>query len=623
MGDALTLESLAACFDGIVPSLIATCSRAGVPNVSVFSHVYYLDPQHVALSRQFFNKTARNVEENPNVLVSVYDPITWKRYRLRMRFVRSETSGAVFDSMSVRIQAIASHSGMAGVFRLLSSDVFEVLSIAPAGGGTAAPDPDDPPMPDLDGPPALPPAARSEIWALQRISARVNEAPDLDALFQGVLDALASDLGFEHSMVLLPDKRGKRLVAVASRGYGEGIGCVVRVGDGLIGTVAQERRLLRVNTLDSALRYARTVREQMEATPGSKRLETEVPLPGLPDARAQMAIPLVARDRLLGVLALESRQATTFEAWHEAFLSAVANQVAMGIAARSEPRAPERRSAGGRLGAAAASVIIDGRFASEGEGKSGGMGTVWKARDLRTGKPVALKLLHDSADADRFSREAALLAGLNHPSIVRYVAHGVTERDVPYLAMEWLDGENVAERLARGPLTFEETLVLARSAARGLAAAHRRGVVHRDLKPSNLFLRGRHLHDVVLLDVGIARYAAAPSELTRTGSLLGTPSYMAPEQARGAPTPDPTADVYSMGCVLFECLTGAPPFTGEHAFAVLVKLMLETPPRLRERFPEMPAALDELVASMLQKDPAQRPPDAEALMTALEAIAIV
>jgi tetratricopeptide (TPR) repeat protein len=262
---------------------------------------------------------------------------------------------------------------------------------------------------------------------------------------------------------------------------------------------------------------------------------------------------------------------------------------------------------------------VDGRFAPEAECKRGGMGTVWKARDLRTGQAVALKLLHDASQADRFAREGALLSGVQHPGIVGYVAHGTTAAGVPYLAMEWLEGETAADRLARQTLTLEESLTLVGAAARATAAAHERGLVHRDLKPSNLFLRDRRLDDVVLLDLGLARETAGSSELTRSGSVLGTPSYMAPEQAQSAAS-GPAADVYSLGCVLFECLTGGPPFPGAHVFSVLAKVLFQEAPRLRDVRPELPATLDALVARTLLKDPAQRWPDGAAWLRALESL---
>ena len=269
--------------------------------------------------------------------------------------------------------------------------------------------------------------------------------------------------------------------------------------------------------------------------------------------------------------------------------------------------------------------LIDDRFALESQSRRGGMGTVWRAHDRRSGKAVAVKVLHQAGaeEAERFVREAAFLADLSHPGIVSYVAHGRTVDGLPYLAMEWLEGENVAERLAREPLTLLESLTLLRAVLDALAVAHGRGIVHRDLKPSNLFLRADRVAQATILDLGIARYLNAARDLTRTGSILGTPGYMAPEQAQGLGNPTPAADVFSLGCVLFECLTGDPPFTGAHVFTVLAKVLFMDAPRLRDLRAEMPAAVDELLERMLAKDPARRLADAGAVLGALDAIAPV
>jgi tetratricopeptide (TPR) repeat protein len=249
------------------------------------------------------------------------------------------------------------------------------------------------------------------------------------------------------------------------------------------------------------------------------------------------------------------------------------------------------------------------------------MGEVWKALDQQTGQAVAIKVLPggDPEGAARFAREAQILAGISHPHVVRYVAHGESAEGAPYLVMEWLDGEDLAARLSRGPLAVDESVGLAQKVADVLAFAHAQGVIHRDLKPSNLYLRGGRLDAVTVLDFGIA-HAGRATRMTRTGMLIGTPGYMAPEQARGEPTIDARADVFSLGCVLFECLTGEPAFNGQHAAAILTKVLFEETPSARRARPEVPEALDELLQRMLAKRREERPVDGQAAASALRAL---
>lgn len=241
---------------------------------------------------------------------------------------------------------------------------------------------------------------------------------------------------------------------------------------------------------------------------------------------------------------------------------------------------------------------------------AGGMGEVWLALDLTTGERVALKRTHPTAELARFVREAEVLASLDHPGIVRHVAHGEAEGR-GYLAMAWLEGEDLAARLKRGPLGVADALALVHRVAEALGVAHRRGVVHRDVKPANLFLAGGELAAVTVLDFGIARREDGAH--TATGTVMGTPGYMSPEQARGQSPIDPRTDVFALGCVLFECIAGRAPFVGDHPMAVLVKLLLEAPPRLADLAPETPPAVETLVASLLAKEPGDRPADGDAL----------
>ncbi len=268
--------------------------------------------------------------------------------------------------------------------------------------------------------------------------------------------------------------------------------------------------------------------------------------------------------------------------------------------------------------------VLGGRFVIEHAVGKGGMGVVFRATDRATQEAVALKVLRNrEGDARRFEREARVLSELSHDAIVRYVAHGVTPDGDPWLAMEWLQGEDLASWLEARALTPRAALVLASRVASALAAAHALGVVHRDIKPANLVLPDGDPARVKVLDFGIARRTNQVTHVaTGTGVLIGTPGYLAPEQARGDKGVDGRADLYSLGCVLFECLTGKPAFRGDNVMALLARILLEDPPRLRDFRPDAPEALDALVSSLLAKDPARRPADAGRLTLALDALAL-
>ncbi len=266
--------------------------------------------------------------------------------------------------------------------------------------------------------------------------------------------------------------------------------------------------------------------------------------------------------------------------------------------------------------------LVGDRFEIERLAKSGGMGAVYRAIDKVDGAPVALKMLSGCSEQAEayFARESRILAELRHPAVVAYKAHGRTHTGTLWLAMEWLEGIDLEERMMRTPLTVRESLALVRRAAEALGAAHARGIVHRDIKPSNLFLVGGVIENAKLLDFGIARSRQATRPATRTGMLLGTPGYMAPEQTLGAKDLTAAADVFALGCVMFECLTGEAAFSGEHMMVVLAKIILGQAPRVRSVRPNIPAALDELVTSLLAKDPEHRPADGNEVARAIRAI---
>ena len=260
------------------------------------------------------------------------------------------------------------------------------------------------------------------------------------------------------------------------------------------------------------------------------------------------------------------------------------------------------------------------RFRIERKAGSGGMGTVYRAVDAHTNEPVALKVIRadDEIDEERLSREAAALARVVHPAVVRYVDHGSGE-DGHYLAMEWLEGEDLGARLAREGLTVGESVSVAAAVASALGAAHAHGIVHRDIKPRNIFLVGGAIERVKVLDFGIALLREG-AELTVTGAMLGTPGYMAPEQAEGARDVDARADVFSLGCVLFRCLAGEAPFAGESLLAVLAKTVLEESPRVSDFRLDVPPDLDDLVARLLAKEKTHRPADGHAVAAELAAL---
>mgnify|MGYP001788052584 CR=1 FL=1 len=249
------------------------------------------------------------------------------------------------------------------------------------------------------------------------------------------------------------------------------------------------------------------------------------------------------------------------------------------------------------------------------------MGAIWRARDRTTGDRVALKVLHFSTEKNRvrFLREAHTLAGLEHEGIVRYIEHGTIDESTPFLVMEWLEGVPLSRIFKQGVLSLEQARRLGVSVCRTLAWAHDRGVVHRDLKPSNLLVLDDDFARVKLLDFGIARAGGMPA-LTGAETMLGTPGYMAPEQARGDPNLDGRADLFSLGCVLYKVITGRAVFAGSDALAILAKVCFEPAPRLRTIKPDVPEALDALIMRLLKKEPADRPTSAASVAEALLAM---
>jgi serine/threonine protein kinase/Tol biopolymer transport system component len=262
---------------------------------------------------------------------------------------------------------------------------------------------------------------------------------------------------------------------------------------------------------------------------------------------------------------------------------------------------------------------------------AGGMGEVYRARDSRLKRDVALKVLPESLATDpdrlrRFQLEAQAASALNHPNIL--VVHDIGQEGTPYLVSELLEGQSLRERLREGRLSVSRAVDVARQTAAGLAAAHGRGITHRDIKPENLFLTkdGR----LKILDFGLAKVSHAErssaesvtqTQVTDPGSVVGTVSYMSPEQVRAKPV-DPRSDVFSLGCVLYEMLTGKRAFQGDTTADTMSAILRQEPPDLTALDATLPPALDRIVRHCLEKDPDNRFQSARDLAFDLESFSL-
>jgi adenylate cyclase len=312
----LRLADIRACLEGAIPAVLATCDAAGTPNVAYISQVFHADERHVALSFQFFNKTRQNILANPRATLLMIHPRTAGFYRLHITYRRTESQGPLFEGMAAQLAGIASHTGMAGVFRLLGADVYEVDAIEQVSGD---------PLPE-------PPPRGVHLPALRLGSERLARSTSLDEALNGVLATLSDALGMRHAMVLMHDAAGERLYTVASAGYAtSGVGSEIRVGQGVIGVAARERTPVRIMHMTNAALYSQAMRSSFERNVPDLEPVTDIPYPGLAQPHSQMAVPILSAGKLVGVVFVESPQDQQFGFEDEDALVTIAGHLGAAI----------------------------------------------------------------------------------------------------------------------------------------------------------------------------------------------------------------------------------------------------------------------------------------------------
>lgn len=313
---SLRLETIRECLEGIIPGHIATCDREGMPNLAFLSQAEFIDNEHLALSYQFFNRTRQNILAGSPVRLLLTSHLSAAQYRLSLQYLRTEVAGPLFERMRAKLAGIASHTGMSGIFQLLGADIYRVLNIEQVPGDTVPPPP--PPVNCLN--------------ALRRTADRLAGCNSLESLLEKAVDSLENEFGIRHLMLLMHDEARGRLYTLASRGYPtSGIGSEIPVGAGVIGICARERTPIRIGFANSEYAYGRTVRDGIAADGQADALETAIPLPGLPDAASQMAVPIGVAGRLLGVIYVESASDLHFGYDEEDALVAFAAQLGLAI----------------------------------------------------------------------------------------------------------------------------------------------------------------------------------------------------------------------------------------------------------------------------------------------------
>ncbi len=284
-------DQLHACFEGVFPASIATADADGMPNLAHLSQVHRVDGEHVALCWQFLNKTRRNLLANGIARLGVTDPRTACQYRLTIEYLRTDSSGPVFDAIRARQAALASQVGMDGMFELRGADICRVHAVEQVPGARLAP--------------AAP--HRQLLSAMRAASDRIRHAKDAATALSDTLDCLNAEFDISHCMALLYDPQAQCLTTIASRGYAPGgVAATVNLGEGVIGVAARERMAIRIGHVTSAHGYHLAMRASTEQCGFGEALAAPLASPGLAEPRSQLAVPMLAGPLLIGVLYLES-----------------------------------------------------------------------------------------------------------------------------------------------------------------------------------------------------------------------------------------------------------------------------------------------------------------------------
>jgi len=312
----MRLSDLSACFEGVIPSIIATASADGMPNISYLSHVARVDEEHVALSNQFFAKTAANVRANPHVTLILVDGFTGDQFLLDVGFVRSVDAGPLFDRIALQLKASSAQVGMSEVMRLKSADIFRVHGIEKVLSPVETAD-----TPAIRAAVSLP--------ALSEAVRTIERQAEADEIIDSLLSSVQQVLGYGNALVLIRDGHRGSLVTTGSIGYERsGLGSEVAGGEGMIGAAAASSQTIKVSDMSRVRRFGEAISHEAEAQENTTRI---VAFPQLPGAMSQIAVPMAARGAVVGVLFIESPQRLAFREADEAALEILASQAAVAL----------------------------------------------------------------------------------------------------------------------------------------------------------------------------------------------------------------------------------------------------------------------------------------------------